>query len=200
MRTILVSSKATLIVDKSRFIGVTFHVQNTAEVEECLKLIRREYPKAKHYCYAYVIGAEEKGFDDGEPPKTAGRPLLELLRRGEYDELLIIVVRYFGGTLLGAPRLLRTYVNVANAALCGGERHEVAYLHTYALHLQYSDYEYLLAEAKKRSYILESAAFRDTINVKLLAKEKADATVQQMLHGRGQIEDLGLEKRYLKEI
>ncbi len=200
MRTILSSFSSSLIVDKSRFIGVTFHVEKSLEVEPLLKAVRKEYPKAKHYCYAYVIGQEEKGFDDGEPSKTAGRPLLELLKRGEYDETLIVVVRYFGGTLLGASRLLRTYVNVANATLNAAEKHRIADLFAYQLEIAYSGYESLLNEAKKRSYILENAVFSDTIKIKLLSETKADEFLHQFLQGRDKISLLVSEKRYIKEI
>ena len=199
MFAILNSSTSTLIIDKSRFIAVTFHVRNGEEVKRCLSAIKKEYPKARHYCYAYIIGAEEKGFDDGEPARTAGRPLLELLKRGQFDQTLIVVIRYFGGTLLGASRLLRAYVAVANEALSGAEKHEIVHLFSYALELAYSDYEYLLSEAKKRSYILENSVFSDTIMIKLLAREPADDFLQQTLHGRGKITPLEMERRYLKE-
>ncbi len=200
MRTILDSYSSSLIIDKSRFISVTFHVQNTFEVEAFLKAVRKQYPKAKHYCYAYVIGQEEKGFDDGEPSKTAGRPLLELLKRGGYDETLIVVIRYFGGTLLGASRLLRTYINVANAALSSAEKYRIAKLFAYRLDISYGDYEPLLNEAKKRSYILENAIFSDTIKIKLLSEENAEEFLRQFLQGNGKIDLLVPEKRYLKEI
>ncbi len=200
MRTILSSFSSSLIVDKSRFIGVTFHVEKSLEVEPLLKAVRKEYPKAKHYCYAYVIGQEEKGFDDGEPSKTAGRPLLELLKHGEYDETMIVVVRYFGGTLLGASRLLRSYVNVANSTLNSAEKYRIVNLFSYQLEIAYSAYEALLNEAKKRSYILENAVFSDTIMIKLLSETKADDFLQQFLHGKGKISILVPEKRYMKEI
>ena len=198
MQTILVSNQTTLVVDKSRFIGVTFHVQSPREVEECLQVVRKTYPKARHYCYAYIIGADEKGFDDGEPSKTAGRPLLELLKHGSYDETLIVVVRYFGGILLGASRLLRTYVNAANATLSAAEKHQIVTMYAYQLTLSYRDYEFLVNEAKKHSFILENVTFGDTIGIKLLAIEKAEARLNQFFQGRAEIIPLLTEKRYLR--
>lgn len=198
MQTILVSNQTTLVVDKSRFIGVTFHVQSPREVEECLQVVRKTYPKARHYCYAYIIGADEKGFDDGEPSKTAGRPLLELLKHGSYDETLIVVVRYFGGILLGASRLLRTYVNAANATLSAAEKHQIVTMYAYQLNLSYRDYEFLANEAKKHSFILENVTFGDTIGIKLLTIEKAEARLNQFFQGRAEIIPLLTEKRYLR--
>lgn len=199
MRTILTTNEATLIVNKSRFIALTFHIQDVKEVDEILKMVRKDYPKAKHYCYAYVIGREEKGFDDGEPARTAGRPLLDLLKKGDFDQTMVVVVRYFGGTLLGASRLLRTYVSVAHEVLIKATKHEIAYLYAYQLCIDYSEYEYLQSEAKKRSYILEKPLFSDTIDIKLLAREKADDNLKELLHGRGEIIYLGQEKHYIEE-
>ncbi|NCA97428.1 MAG: YigZ family protein [Bacteroidia bacterium] len=199
MQTILVSSTATLFVDKSRFIGVTFHIENADDIEKCLKDIRLQYPKAKHYCYAYVLGQNEKGYDDGEPSKTAGRPLLELLKRGEYDETLLVVVRYFGGALLGASRLLRTYVAVASETLSKGEKSQIVSMFTYRVRIAYSGYDFLLSEAKKHSYILENATFSDTIDIKLLSVEKADENLKAIFHDIIEITALLPEKRYIKE-
>lgn len=199
MRTILSSSTSTLLVDKSRFIGVTFHIESEDDIDRCLKSIRKQYAKAKHYCYAYVLHQTEKGFDDGEPSKTAGRPLLELLKRGEYDETLIIVVRYFGGTLLGASRLLRTYLNVATETLKRGEKSLIAIMNAYQIQVSYADYDQLLSEAKKHSYILENIVFSDRIDIKLLSTLKADENLRQVFRDKILIATLPAEKRYIKE-
>lgn len=82
--------------------------------------MKKEFNKARHYVYAYRVGQKSKSNDDSEPKGTAGRPLLELLHKKDMNNCAIIVVRYFGGTKLGAGRLLRTYVasgvNVINVA------------------------------------------------------------------------------------
>ena len=76
-----------------------------------LKSLQKEHKKARHIVYAYRIGTKSKSNDDGEPKGTAGRPLLELLHKKDLNNLVLFVVRYFGGTKLGAGRLLRTYVS-----------------------------------------------------------------------------------------
>ena len=110
MFTVLEKNEITLIRDKSSFIGILVHATSVESVKQYLIDIRKEYPKAKHYCYAYKIGEAKKCSDDGEPSKTAGRPLLELLEKKDMDEALLVVVRYFGGVLLGASRLMSTYL------------------------------------------------------------------------------------------
>lgn len=104
----------------SKFIAIAFPFDNDESFKDILNEVKKEYKKARHYVYAYRVGMESKSNDDGEPKGTAGRPLLELLHKKEINNTAIIVVRYFGGSKLGAGRLLRTYVqsgvNVFNIA------------------------------------------------------------------------------------
>ena len=104
----------------SKFIAILLPLDDDKNFKEMLQGIKNEYKKARHYCYAYKVGMKSKSNDDGEPSGTAGRPLLELLHKRNIDKVALIVVRYFGGTKLGASRLLRTYVqagvNVLNEA------------------------------------------------------------------------------------
>jgi putative IMPACT (imprinted ancient) family translation regulator len=104
----------------SKFIAILFPLLDDTVFKEQLNAIKKEYTKAKHYVYAYRVGQKSKSNDDSEPKGTAGRPLLELLHKKDMNNCAIVVVRYFGGTKLGASRLLRTYiqsgVNVINSS------------------------------------------------------------------------------------
>ena len=95
---------------KSKFIAFAFPISSVDEFKEKLKDIEKEHHKARHVVYAYRIDNTYKSTDNGEPKGTAGRPLLELLLKKDVNNIALIVVRYFGGTKLGAGRLLRTYV------------------------------------------------------------------------------------------
>ncbi len=97
-------------VEKSRFIGYLFPANSKEEFDDFLTKLRKENPKARHFCYAYIINDEKRGSDDGEPKGSAGIPLLNSLINKNLVNSAIIVIRYFGGTLLGAGRLLRTYL------------------------------------------------------------------------------------------
>ena len=105
----------------SKFYAILFPLDNADDFKVILEGIKKEYKKAKHYCYAYKVGQKSKSSDDGEPSGTAGRPLLELLYKKNMNNVALVVVRYFGGTKLGASRLLRTYVqagvNVLNTII-----------------------------------------------------------------------------------
>ena len=95
---------------KSKFYSYVFPVSDVESFKTKLEEIRKANPKAKHIVYAYRIGYNSKSTDDKEPKGTAGRPLLELLTKKNLVDTAIIVVRYFGGSELGASRLLRTYL------------------------------------------------------------------------------------------
>ena len=106
---------------KSKFTAFVFPISNVEEFQTRLEQIRKVNPKAKHVVYAYKVGVASKSTDDREPKGTAGRPLLELLNKKNLNNTAIIVVRYFGGSELGASRLLRTYVASAVDAINKGE-------------------------------------------------------------------------------
>ncbi len=110
MQTVKSNFEARIEVEKSKFIGLLYPLQKEEEFKEILKSLQKEHKKARHIVYAYRIGTKSKSNDDGEPKGTAGRPLLELLYKKDLNNLVLFVVRYFGGTKLGAGRLLRTYV------------------------------------------------------------------------------------------
>ncbi len=110
MQTIKNNYETKIEVEKSKFIGLLFPLNSEDEFKQILKNLQKEHKKARHIVYAYRIGQKSKSCDDGEPKGTAGRPLLELLHKKELNNLVLFVVRYFGGVKLGAGRLLRTYV------------------------------------------------------------------------------------------
>ena len=109
---------------KSKFYSFAIPVNDVEEFKTRLDEIRKANPKAKHVVYAYRIGQISKSNDDKEPKGTAGRPLLELLMKKNLNYTALIVVRYFGGTELGASRLLRTYVASGVSAIDNAELQE----------------------------------------------------------------------------
>lgn len=111
MKTVNTISEGYLELMKSKFYAFLIPINSENEAKQIVKDYKKKHKKAKHVVYAYVVDGKYKSNDDGEPSGTAGRPLLELLMKKELNKTLLIVVRYFGGTLLGASRLLRTYVN-----------------------------------------------------------------------------------------
>src|SRR4051794_20554433 len=104
----------------SKFIAYTYPIQSVEEFKKCMEAIKKEHPKATHHCFAYRIGLNNNTYrvsDDGEPSGTAGKPILGQIDSKGLTNVLVIVVRYFGGTLLGVPGLINAYKTVAAMAL-----------------------------------------------------------------------------------
>lgn len=105
-------TKTERVVEKSRFIAYVAHAEGEAEAREALCRIRAEHPLATHVCWAYIAdktGNEQRFSDDGEPQGTAGMPILNVIKAQKLFEVLVAVVRYFGGIKLGAGGLVRAY-------------------------------------------------------------------------------------------
>ena len=114
------SSESRFNMRGSKFFGFLFPVVNEQEVKERLAEIKQKFPDATHWCYAYVLNIDKSNQrfnDDGEPSNTAGRPILKHILAQDLTQTLIIVVRYFGGKLLGVPGLIEAYGETAKLAL-----------------------------------------------------------------------------------
>ena len=101
-------------IKKSRFITYLYNLDNENEVENIIKNIRSEHKKARHVVYVYKINNTGKIYDDGEPKGTAGKPIFNVIEKNNLNNVLIVVVRYFGGIKLGARGLFRAYSNSAS--------------------------------------------------------------------------------------
>lgn len=195
MNTILERNEITLVRDRSSFIGVLIHVTSLESIKQYLDDIRKQYPKAKHYCYAYILGDKKKCSDDGEPAKTAGRPLLELLEKKEMGETLLIVVRYFGGVLLGASRLMSTYLETGVNVLANADVVTIENKYIYHMSLSYRDFEELKHLSRKLQFSFENVMYEDRINVDVLAEENSGEELANYFPNAS-IEVMGTKKVY----
>ncbi|MGC9354952.1 MAG: IMPACT family protein, partial [Mariniphaga sp.] len=119
-KTIKEKSKGLFKDRGSKFLSYAFPVETEDEIKEILNQVKKEHHSARHHCYAWRLGTEEITFranDDGEPSSTAGKPILGQLLSFELTNTLIIVVRYFGGTLLGTSGLINAYRTAAAEAI-----------------------------------------------------------------------------------
>ncbi|MFQ9967156.1 MAG: YigZ family protein [Peptoniphilus sp.] len=124
-KTILKDAKAEIEIKKSIFIGHAFFVKSEEEALEILGKVKEEHRSATHNCHAYIIGEDgltQRYSDDGEPSGTAGIPMLEVLKKEDMRNVLVIVTRYFGGTKLGAGGLVRAYTEGVVKALDEAKR------------------------------------------------------------------------------
>lgn len=120
-KTIYIDSEAEITEKKSKFIANLYYVNSLVEIEEKLKNIKKKYYDARHNCYAYRIVENEsiieRSSDDGEPSGTAGAPMLNILKKMELVNVLVVVTRYFGGILLGTGGLVKAYSEATKKAL-----------------------------------------------------------------------------------
>ena len=124
----------------SKFIALAFPVKSEAEVKEVLENVRKDYHDARHHCYAWILGHDKSAYrqnDDGEPSGTAGRPIHGQLLSFDLTNILLVVVRYFGGTKLGVPGLIRAYKTAAKEALSAAGIVTMTVHDVYELHFEY---------------------------------------------------------------
>ena len=119
-KTIEGQSESVYTEKRSKFIAIAIPVRTLAEIKQYLEEYQKKYYAARHVCYAYMLGAERKDFranDNGEPSGTAGKPILGQINSNELTDILVIVVRYFGGIKLGTSGLIVAYRTAAAQAI-----------------------------------------------------------------------------------
>ncbi len=154
---------------KSIFIGHAAPAETEAEALAFLSRIRAEYPDATHNVYAYQL--RENGTmrysDDREPQGTAGLPVLDVLRKAEIQDVVVVVTRYFGGTLLGTGGLVRAYTQAAKMAVEAAEIVRRAELSMMQLGCSYTDYQKILPQLQKDTVRIEDTAFTDRVSIRV---------------------------------
>jgi uncharacterized YigZ family protein len=119
-KTIAFKSEGEFKDKGSKFLGFAFPITNENEVKDIINSLKKEHYTAAHHCYAYILGTAQeiqKSNDDREPNNTAGKPILRAILSKQLTNTLVVVVRYFGGKLLGVPGLIQAYGESANEAL-----------------------------------------------------------------------------------
>lgn len=123
-KTIVAPSEGIYTEKRSKFIAMAFPVRTVDEIKVHLETCQKKYYDARHVCYAYMLGHERKDFranDNGEPSGTAGKPILGQINSNELTDILIVVVRYFGGIKLGTSGLIQAYKAAAAEAIAAAE-------------------------------------------------------------------------------
>ena len=147
-------STAEFIDRGSRFIAYAFPLSSEEAFKERLKVLTKEHPKAVHHCFAYRIGLDGTRFrssDDGEPAGSAGKPILGQIDSRGLTDTALIVVRYFGGTLLGVPGLINAYKNAAALALQVGRTVEKSIEDQYDIEFDYTLVNEVMMVIKRHS-------------------------------------------------
>lgn len=164
----------TIVIQKSEFITRLFRVNSIEEVNFYLDEIRKKHYDATHNCYAYILGDTQeiqKCSDDGEPQKTAGAPMIDVLKKNNVTDILAITTRYFGGILLGAGGLVRAYSSSVSECLRLAQFYEIKKQIKSILTTDYSGYNLVL---KNLEYIqIQETSFTDQVTM-ILVCDKED--------------------------
>jgi uncharacterized YigZ family protein len=175
-----------LIIKKSRFIGCVESVPDRAAALARVAQLRAEHPGATHVCWALMAGGHSAANDDGEPSGTAGRPMLEVLRHQDLEGVLASVVRYYGGTPLGAGGLVRAYTDsVAQALLKAGKIAVIRY-RTLRCVLPYALEGWLRRELDAHGARLLDMAHGEGVSATLQVPEAQAAALVQRINDAGQ--------------
>lgn len=159
----------------SKFIGFAYPVESEEEIKHRLQELRKEHFNARHHCYAYRLGADKLQYrinDDGEPSGTAGRPIYNQLLSKDLSNILIVVVRYFGGTLLGVPGLINAYKNAALEAIAQAEIIEKIVYDLYRLDFGYLQMNEVMKVIKEKGLEVRSQQFDLQCSMEIAIRKK----------------------------
>ena len=199
MKIILETKETEIVEKKSRFIANIAAVASEEEAIEFIEKIKKKYYDARHNCYAYIIGDKgdkKKCSDDGEPQRSAGMPMMEVLENQGYFDIVAVVTRYFGGTLLGVGGLIRAYqgavIEGLNASV-SGEIHEgfrAKYKFGYDF---YGKIKYI---AESENIVVEDTLFDENVTMSLIFEDGESERMQKKLveETNANIEGLLFEK------
>ncbi len=176
MKTIKSKTECEIVVKKSKFIANLFPVSNKEEAEEKIKEISKKYYDARHNCYAYIVDNYEKCSDDGEPSKTAGTPMLEIIKKRELINVLVIVTRYFGGILLGTGGLVKAYSEATQNAIDLSETINVRKGMRYEIEVSYDAYKNTMYWCKNFNINVRDTKYEN--NIVLLLESKNEDRVK----------------------
>lgn len=172
------------IEKRSRFIADLVPILKAADAETALAEIRERHKGANHHCFAYRCGLGvpvERFSDDGEPSGTAGRPILEVIRRQGMDNVLVVVTRYFGGVLLGANGLIRAYTQAASEVLTSAPKLVCAPMQTLQVTCDYAIYGKLEYNLQQINIPLYEKTFNEAVSFELVVPEKeVEKTLEQL--------------------
>ena len=172
MKIITESFTEEYIIEKSRFISILTPMDDPNKVKDHIKTLKVEYPKATHYCYAYIINGIAHSTDDGEPSGTAGVPILKVLQASGVDNAILVVIRYFGGIKLGAGGVLRAYSNSSSLVIKKTEFHEKNAYSCYSSEIDYSLEQLFINNIKKLDGNILDKDYNEKITIKFFLVAK----------------------------
>ncbi len=186
-KTIAKPTLETLYKDKkSKFYGYAFPIVSASEVNDIIEQLKRKYPTANHVCYAWQLGVEEKAFranDDGEPNNSAGIPIFGQIQAFEITNVLVTVVRIFGGKKLGVGGLMTAYKMAAKNALQSAELVERTLQESITIFFQYPDMGKVMRIIKQRQLTISTQHVNLSCSYTLTVRKRDAAKIREQFEG-----------------
>ncbi len=172
-RTIYGYGEEEVIINKSRFIGYAMPIKSEEEALDFIEKIKTKHRDATHNVYAYVCGENsniQRFSDDGEPSGTAGIPALEVIKKEDLRNVVVVVTRYFGGVKLGAGGLIRAYTRGAKIGLEAGIIVDRVLHIKFKIRIDYTSYGMVENYLMSKGYIIDDVVYDDAVNIYVYAK------------------------------
>ena len=169
----------------SKFLSFAFPVESEDEIKAIVSSIKKEYFDARHHCYAYRLGRlgdRWRANDDGEPSSTAGKPILGQLVSNDLSDVLIVVVRYFGGILLGTPGLINAYKSAAADAIAAATIIEKIATVRYSVSFDYSQMNAVMKCLKDLHLPVENPSYGDQCTLETAVRLTAEAAFTESMN------------------
>ena len=166
MKTIKENSINEIVIKNSRFITLLIEISDNSDINSIFEEVKLQYPKATHYCYAYITKTFKKSSDDGEPGGTAGMPMLNVLEKENMINTLAITIRYFGGIKLGAGGLVRAYSKSVREAIISSNIIDIQEGYLIQLSVSYDEQKNL--EYALRNYLIIEKEYLEQVIYKIL--------------------------------
>lgn len=177
----------TIEIKKSKFITYLHRTQSEEEAKEFLKATKKQHPNANHHCTAMIIGNIVRSNDDGEPSQTAGHPMLDVLMHHNMQDILVIVVRYFGGIKLGTGGLVRAYSSSVQEALKLATLTQVTILQEYQIRFNYDLIGKIDYYFRSENIQIIEKQYEDYVIYHFLVKEDISKSLLELTNGTIQI-------------
>ena len=174
MKTIAKAVESEINVKKSQFICHLFPTKTKKESKEIILKVNEQYSDATHNCTAYIVSDGEGFDDDGEPGGTAGKPMINVLRKNDLHNVTAVVTRYFGGIKLGAGGLVRAYSKSVLEAINEAEILEVELYDVYTLIFEYSDIKLADNEVRNNNLEVTNKEYSDKVTYEVVSKDFRD--------------------------
>ena len=175
----LTDAFAEIVILRSRFLAYVYHCESEDECAERLAALRKKHYDATHVCYAYCADIEGRTIrfsDDGEPSSTAGAPILSVINKGGLRQVLIAVVRYFGGTKLGAGGLVRAYTEAATAGVSNAKEVNMRLCSVWAAETDYNMYARISAAVPRMGGKIVTISYGETVAFEAVFPTGTDRT------------------------